>query len=161
MSKPLTINGTTYNYPDPGESPNWGDDSTGWAEAVTDALGTLLGAGDILQTTFSITNNITVADNINGLLFDPGVTRAANIDYSIYRISSTNTSGYAETGTIYIIYDTSAPVNNKWQLSQRTTGNSGVTFSITDSGQVQYKSNDIGVSGYSGTMKFRAKSLSI
>lgn len=161
MPKTLVINGTAYQYPIPGEDPNWGDDGTGWAEAVTDALATLLGAGDILQTTFTITNNISVADNVNGLLFDPGVTRAANIDYSIYRISNTNPSGYAETGTIYIIYDTSASVGNKWQLSQRTTGNSGVTFSITDSGQIQYKSNDIGTTGYSGTMKFRAKALAV
>ena len=159
MPIPLIINGTTYQYPVSGEDPNWGADGTDWAQAVTDVLGTLLGPGDILETSFNINNNVTVATNVNGLLFDPGTIRAANVDYSVYRISTANPTGFSETGTIYLIYDDSASASNKWQLSQRTTGNSGVTFSILDSGQIQYTSNDITSPGYSGLMKFRAKAL--
>lgn len=161
MPVQLIVNGTAYQYPIPGEDPGWGEDGTDWAQAVTDVLNTLLGAGDILQTSFNINNNVGVATNVNGLFFDPGTVRAANIDYSVYRTSTANPSGFSETGTIYLIYDDSASAGNKWQLSQRTTGNSGVTFSILDSGQITYTSTDIGSVGYSGIIKFRAKTLGV
>ncbi len=159
MSVVLTINGTPYNYPVPGEDPTWGADATDWAKAVTEAISTLLGPGDILSSTFSIDNNISTDTNINGLLFDPGTIRAANIDYAIYRISSTNTSGYAENGRLYIVYDDNASSTNKWQLSQKTAGNSGVSFSVDDTGQLKYKSTDIGSLSYSGSIRFSAKAL--
>lgn len=160
MSIQLVINGTSYNYPIDGENPNWSE-ATDWAEAVTTALGTLLAPGDILETTFTINNNVAVLTNINGLLFDPGTVRAANIDYAIYRTSSTNPSGQAENGTIFLVFDDSATAGSKWQLSQRSEGtNAGVSFSITDGGQVQYTSNDIGSTGYVGSIKFRARTLS-
>lgn len=34
MSRPLTVNGTTYNFPTAGEE-GWGDEVTNWAEAIT------------------------------------------------------------------------------------------------------------------------------
>jgi hypothetical protein len=155
----LVINGTSYNYPVSGENPEWGEDASAWAQAVTDALATLLSTGDILDTTSTINNNISSPTNINGAIFDPGTVRAANLDYAIYRISTSNPSGHAETGTLFLIYDDSAAVNQKWQLSQRTNGSSGVSFSITDNGQIQYISTDIGAIGYVGNIKFRAKAL--
>lgn len=161
MSKLLIVNGTSYEYPDPGEDPNWGQGASDWADAVTTALNSLLGTGDILETTFSIDNNISVLTNVNGLQFDPGTIRAVNIDYSIYRTSDTTPSGNVETGTIYLIYDDSASVGSKWNLSQRVDGpGAGVSFFITDAGQVQYTSTDIGSTGYSGEIHFRAKTLS-
>lgn len=159
MSISLLVNGTSYEYPIPGEDPNWGAGATDWAEAVTSALNTLLAPGDILETTFSIDNNISVETNINGLLFDPGTIRAANVDYAIYRTSTGTPSGNAETGVIKLIYDDSAAVNSKWKLAQNIDGSAGVTFSVNDAGQVQYKSTDIGAPGYSGVIKFRAKTL--
>jgi hypothetical protein len=160
MAIVLIVNGTSYEYPIPGSDPNWGEGATDWAEAVTEALNTLLAPGDILQTIFSIDNNISVATNINGLLFDPGTVRAANVDYAIYRTSTLNPSGNAETGTIHLIYDDSAAVNQKWKLTQSTDGSSGISLSITDSGQMQYISSDIDVAGYSGEIRFKARTLS-
>lgn len=160
MAINLIVNGTSYVYPDPGQDPNWGAGATDWAAAVTEALNTILAPGDILTTAFSIDNNISVAANINGLLFDPGVIRAANIDYAIYRTSTANPAGNAETGTIHLIYDDSAAVGLKWKITHSIDGDAGVSLSITDAGQVQYMSSDIGTTGYSGTIKFRAKTLS-
>lgn len=160
MAITLVINGTAYQYPVAGEDPGWGVDGTEWAEAVTEALNTLLAPGDILDTSFTIANNIGVATDINGLVFDPGTIRAANVDYSVYRTSTANPSGHAEVGTLFLIYDDSASSGQKWQLSQRSGGYSGVTFSITDAGQVQYTSTDINSTNYSGVIRFRAKTLS-
>jgi hypothetical protein len=155
----LTVAGTTYEIPESGENPNWAQGLTDFLSAVTDVLATLVGDGDILKTTFTIANNISSATNINGLLFDSSLTRAANISYSIYRTSTATPSGNAETGTLYIIYDDSASSGNKWNLSQNKDGDAGVAFSITDLGQMQYKSSNINATGYSGTIVFTAKSL--
>lgn len=155
----LTIQGNTYEYPVPNEDPNWSGDATDWAEAVTDALSTLLGTGDILNSSVNISNNASSATDITGLIFDPGQVRAANITFSVYRESDSTTSGYSETGTIYITYDNNAATNSKWILNKVGVGDSGMNFTILDTGQVQYTSNDIGSAGYSGVMKFSAKSL--
>lgn len=158
---PLVINGTTYQYPVPGEDAQWGAEATDWAKAVTNVLTTLISPGDILTTVFTINNNISIATNINGLIFDSGTVRAANISYVIYRISNTNISQQTETGTIYLTLDDSAPIGEKWTLAQSSSGtNAGVVFYIDDAtGQVQYTSNDIGSLGYVGSITFSAKVL--
>ena len=156
MSRVLIINNTPYNYPTAGDEPGWGGQATDWAEAVTNVLAELLGPNDILETAFNIANNQTSAADITGLFFNAASVRAANITYSVYRISNTNLSGNAETGTIQLIYDNVIG----WSINQgNILGSSGVTFSITVVGQLQYTSTNIGSLGYSGTMKFRAKCL--
>lgn len=160
MSKTLTVNNTPYEYPTPGDEPGWGEDATGWAEEVTDVLNSLLGPDDILETTFSVNNDVSTFTNISGLLFNTGSVRAALIEYSIYRISDSNPSGNAESGIMNIVYDNSAASGSQWQLSVGDiVGNSGVVFDITDAGQLQYQSTDIGSLNYSGVMKFKARAL--
>lgn len=160
MAIPLSIKGTTYQYAEAGDDPGWGAENTDWAQAVTDVLNTLVSENDILETTATIQNNILVPIDINQLLFDPGSVRAANIDYAIYRSSTSTTSGYSESGSIHITYDDNASVGAKWILNARMTGFSGVVFSILDNGQIQYTSSDIGSLGYSGKITFQAKTLS-
>ncbi len=163
MPKALVVNNVTYNYPVPGEDPIWGEDGTGWAEAVTNVLNTLIGPGDLLTTTADIKNNQAISLNVEGLAFDPTIVRAANIYYSIYRRSDDTVSGNAESGVIYITYDNDAIAGAKWVLSQKINGSSGVIFTILDSGQLQYKSTNIPDTNvsYSGIIKFYAKSLGI
>ena len=156
MPKTLIINNTPYNYPTSGDEPGWGNDATGWAEGVTNVLSDLLGPNDILETAFNVANNQQVFADITGLIFNAASVRAAEITYSIFRISTTNPSGHTEKGTIQLIYDN----NIGWSINQgNIIGSSGVTFQIDPSGQVQYKSTDIGTLNYIGTMKFRAKTL--
>lgn len=160
MPIPLIIKGTTYQYSIPGEDPNWGQENTDWAQAVTNVLNTIVSDNDILETTATIANNIAIPTNVSQLQFDIGSVRAANIDYAIYRTSNDNPSGFSETGTIYLIYD---DVPASWQLSQRSVGNSEVVFSITSLGQIQYVSSDLDPlsnGGYSGIITFQAKTLS-
>lgn len=159
MSVQLTINNNTYNFPTAGEDPQWGSEATDWAIAVTDVLNSILAPGDILLTNASINNNIAVATNINGLLFDPAMVRAANVSYSIFRVSTSNPTGFVEEGTIFLVYNNNASAGNKWLLSQRMNGDAHVTFNITDAGQLQYTSSDIGTAGYSSTMRFTARTL--
>lgn len=155
----LVVNNISFNYPDPGSDPGWGSDATDWAKEVTTVLATLLGTNDIIQTSALIANNQSVSTDVAKLFFDPSTSRAANISYAIYRRSDTNPSGIVESGTIYLTYDNSAGAGNKWILAQVNEGTGGVFFNITDAGQVQYKSTDIGSTNYTGQIKFSAKVL--
>lgn len=156
MPKTLIINNTPYNYPTAGDEPGWGGEATGWAEGVTNVLADLLGPNDILETAFNVANNQTSFADITGLIFNAASVREAQIRYSVFRVSTDNPSGHTESGTIQINYDNNAG----WSINQgNILGSSGVTFSITPAGQLQYKSTDIGSLNYIGTMKFRAKTL--
>lgn len=156
----LIVQNTPYEYPVPGDEPGWGQPATDWAAAVTDVLNDLLGPNDIAQTSVTILNNATAFQDIVGLQFNTGSVRAASINYAIYRVSTANPSGHAETGLINVVYDNAASAGSKWLIAAGPiVGNSGVTFSMTDTGQVQYKSTDINATGYVGKINFRAKTL--
>lgn len=156
----ITIAGTVYQYPDVGESPNWGREATSVIQALAEALNTLFSPGDILSTKYNIDNNVSVAQPVNGLLFDSNVTRAATIPYAIYRTSTAQPTGHAEEGNLFIVYDDNASAGSKWVMSRTiVVGDSGVIFSISDLGQVSYQSTDLGVIGYSGSITFSARTL--
>lgn len=163
MSIPVIINNKTFQYPSDGNDPSWGQDATDAFLEIANVVNTILAPGDILQTTFDINDNASIPVTIQGLAFDSSLSRSAKIVYSVYRKSNNNPSGNAETGEIDIIYDNLAPVNQKWKMTQNKNGESGVVFAISDLGQFTYTSTqiDIGAGGYSGIMKFSAKSTAI
>lgn len=154
----LTVNNIPYEYPVPGDSPGWGQPATDWAAQVTQALNDLQGATDIPQKTFTVQNNVTTFTDIAGLAFNTGLVRAGFVNFSIYRTSTSNPSGNAEAGNMILVYDNLAASGSKWNVIVNFDGNSGLTFNVTDAGQVQYKSSDLGT-GHSGNMHFQAKTL--
>lgn len=160
MSVQIQIAGTTYNYPTSGDDPNWAGDATDTILALAAVVNTLFAPGDILNTSFAIGNNIQVATNINGLLFDPGTVRSANVGYVVYRTSDDNPAGNTESGVLQINFDDSAASGSKWSLTIIANGDAGISFSILDSGQFCYASTDIGSLGYVGSIEFSAKTLS-
>lgn len=154
----LTINGNTYLFPSAGDSPNWGDEVTQWAQAVSNALQAVTGNGDIVQTAAILANNQTTATNVPGLSFSTSAVRGAVIDYSIYRTTTgTGAQERIEVGTIYLSYKSIA---NTWEMAQVcVSGPAGVTFSITGPGQIQYTSDNQTGSSYIGTLHYRARAL--
>ena len=154
----LTVNNNPYIYPDPGTEPGWGDQATGWAEEVTTVLSNLSGADDILETTFNVANNITVAQDVVSLVFNTSTVRSAVIEYSIYR--TTTTTELAEKGTMEIVYKNGATPGTKWTIGRSFFGDdAGLEFSMTDAGQFQYISTNLGGTSYSGVMRFEAKAI--
>lgn len=153
MSTSVTISGTTYLIPSQGQSPAWGDDLNALLQALVSISNTAVGPADILTTSFTIANNSSTA-NVTGASFDTSTVRSAIISYSIYRSSST--TEMSEAGQIMITYLSTA---GTWQLSQYTVGTSGVTFTITNGGQIQYTSTNFSGISYVGKMKFSAKSF--
>jgi hypothetical protein len=155
----LTVGNQIFSYPNPGEEAGWGEDATGWASAVTEALNALIASGDILPTTLVLQNNQASFVDVTGLFFNASTIRAANINYAIYRVSNTTNPGLAESGLLMLDLNDTAPVGSKWTLIQIKNGDGGVAFSVTDGGQVQYTSTDIGLTGYTGVINFSAKVL--
>lgn len=158
MPVTLTVNNIPIEYPVAGDSPGWGQAATDWATQVTIALQNLQSPTDIPQKTFTIQNNIVSFADITGLTFNTGLVRAAFISFSIYRTSTAFPSGNAEAGYLTIVYDNLAAPGSKWLLVGSGGGLSGITFNVTDAGQLQYKSTNLGP-GHSGNMHFRAITL--
>lgn len=149
----VVINNNSYQYPTAGDDPGWGGQASDAFVEVTEVLNSLIGPNDILQTNFNIANNQTSVADVTGLIFNGAQVRKATINYSVSRLSATNPSGKTEGGTIVLVYDGAA--GTPWSIGQGLiVGNSGVNFSVTNSGQIQYTSTDIGSSGYSGVMSF-------
>lgn len=150
MSRPLTITGTTYNYPSANENPGWGEDASDWAQAVTDAINNIVSSNDLATTTSLIADNVTSFTNITGAnLLTPGV-KSFTVYYVVNR--SDGASNFNEYGFLNGVYDGSA-----WQMTREFDGNSSVSFDITNAGQIRYKSSAIG-GIYTGTIKFRTTS---
>lgn len=155
MATTVTINGTQYTLPDQSENEPWGADLSDLIEALVEVANASVGAGDILATTSSITNNVSSPTNVSGLQFDIATILSSVITYTIYRSSATEE--FTESGTLILTY---LPDNNEFDLAQRFGGtSSGVDFTITGSGQIQYTSSNMNATNYTGSIDFFAKSI--
>ena len=113
----------------------------------------LTSAGDINETSFSAANNQVVAANVTGLAFAAGVVRSFN---ALVSVSIDATSDLYESFELHGTQLTSGFV-----MSVSSVGDdSGVVFSITSAGQVQYTSTN--QAGFvSDTIKFRSVTTTI
>jgi len=109
--------------------------------------------GDILETSFIMSNNVGTPTNITGLAFSNSVVRAFDAMISI-EIDAT-------ADLFEVINLRGIQKSSSWVMSQTATGDqSGVTLSITSTGQIQYVSDNY-VGYVSGKIKFRAITTSI
>ena len=135
MSIELVVGGTVYNFPVTNQDPNWAEEVSGWAEAVTNVLDTIVGTGDISLTNFPLDNAQTGSfANINGFLFDQTQVRAVS---ATYRIQRTDGSTYlVEKGNIELVYN---PQTAAWSMQRDIVGDAKVYIDVTSTGQLQYK----------------------
>lgn len=110
-------------------------------------------AGDIDPTTFALANNQAAAANVTGLAFANGVTRSFSAHVSVEIDADTDLFEVFEIKGIQRGAD--------WVIAQSSTGDSsGVVFTITTAGQIQYTSDNY--TGFvSGDIKFRAITLEV
>jgi hypothetical protein len=110
---------------------------------------TVASPGDLNETSFSFVDNQILAANITGFAFNSAVVRGFEAVVTITRDS-----------TYSIIKLMSINKNGSFlEMSQELLGDStGVSLSITSAGQIQYTSTS---TGFSGTIKFRASTLSV
>lgn len=154
MSISVVINGTTYPIPTQGQNPAWGTDLTDFLVALSNVVNSLNGSSDVLTTVFNIANNQSSSANIVGASFDTSQVRAVRVTYDVYR--HTSSAEALETGSILLTYSSDA---NTWSINYDKLGNAGITFSINNSGQLQYLSTNMSGSGYVGKMTFTAKAF--
>lgn len=154
MGIDLKVNNNIYSYPEPGSEPGWGQDATGWAEAVTEALDSLTGTGTINETQALIENTATDKEVV-GLLFNVSLIESATVTYRILRrTTGTGAEILAEAGEFNVSYDAA---NSQWLMSHviKSGGETRVTFSINNIGQVVYTSEALTGSSYTGYIRFK------
>lgn len=112
------------------------------------AIKSLIAFGGDAQFSQAITNNAGPLD-VTGLIFDKADIKGAVVAYSIER--ETDTQNEQETGFLYIAHDS---IDDIWRIT-RASGldDAGVNFTMTAAGQVQYTSDDLTGTGYSGVMR--------
>jgi hypothetical protein len=138
MAKSISVNGTTFLYPEAGEDPGlYGEEATAWAEEVSTVLASVVGVGDILQTNFNLDNNQTGSlANITGFIFDSNQVKGVSCTY---RIERTNATTYLiEKGQLELVFN---PQTSTWQIQREYVGDGGIDLDITAGGQLQYKIN--------------------
>lgn len=157
MSKELIINNTTFNYPSAGEPPGWGEDATGWAEAVTDAISSISGYNTVYEAQMTIPASVGVPADVITLAFNSTVVHSAEINYRCFR--KTDTVRPIETGIISVLYN---PSTAMWDISQKITvgGGTGISFTIDTTGQIKYTASAL-LGSYDATASYlRFKTIS-
>lgn len=116
--------------------------------AVKTMLGISSNSADIAQTAFTALDNQTSPANVTGFVFPNASIRGFNAMCTVVR------------GSTYAIFSfMGIQRGSDWAMSQEMTGDTtGITFSITTAGQVQYTTDSTGTSC---DLLFSAKCLSI
>lgn len=136
----------------PGNTKYYGTDGSG-VKGFFSVPATGASAGDIPETSFAAANNQAAAADVTGFAFANGVVRSFKALVSIT---------IDATADKFEAYELKAVQKGAdWSLEQESVGDdSGIVFTITSAGQVQYTStNNAGFS--SATVKFRAYTTSV
>lgn len=115
-----------------------------------------LGDGSISQvelrqlniTAQSIDASNPGSGDITALLFSVSTTRSAQIKYTVFRSTSTNTA--YETGNMIVTYSSANGVGNLFELTQERQGDALINFNVTDAGQVQYTCSTVAGTSHVG-----------
>jgi hypothetical protein len=125
----------------------------GWFNALKNAGAALegfLGGGFVGETSFSIANNTGPSD-VTGLVLAQATYKSAILFVEVRR--KTDSTEAISVGMLKLYY---RAATSDWALVDELSGDEdGVTFTITAAGQLQYTTDNMAGSGYTGTMKYR------
>lgn len=160
MAITITIQGTEIEFPSSGGSPDWASAVDQFAVAVEEALSNVVGTYDISPQQFVLDSvpNAT-ATNITNLSFSPSVVSGAEVRYSVYRNTSLET--VSESGKLLLVYNSSNGVGEKWEIAREAVGDADVTFTISDTGQIQITTTALSGTGYNGYVSFAGQALQV
>jgi hypothetical protein len=132
--------------------------SASWEKFFFDLVSRLNPLGD--ERSFALVNNQVSPANVDGLAFNSNNTSCAFIKYLIQRV--TTSTGATESNQSGILIATFEPITGAWHVREGiTTGpdSSGITFSISSGGQVQYTSSNISGTNSYQKMTYRVETL--
>lgn len=110
-------------------------------------------AGDISETSFSAANNQSSAANVTGFAFANATVRSFKALVSVV---------ISATSSLYEVFElTAVQKGASWSMNVSSVGDdSGVAFTITNVGQIQYTSGNY--TGFSSaTVKFKAQTTTV
>lgn len=148
-SRDLPANFTPTNYTPTQVGSEGSTKTSAHLKGIDNALGSIVATtGDISLTTFSAANNQGSAADVTGFAFANASVRAFK---ALVSVAIDATSDLFEQFELQGIQKSSS-----WEMSVTKLGDdSGITFSITSAGQVQYVSTN--VSGFvTNKISFRA-----
>lgn len=160
MSIPLTIQGQVIQFPSDSQDPDWAPGIIAFAQAVATALQGVAGTYDVSPQIFTLDSyNPGVNVAIPLLNFPVSNVRSVIVYYSLYR--STSSANAGDAGQLQLAYIPSNGTGNKWEIIRQGTDDSGggITFTVTDAGQVQFTTNTLAGTGHSGKLSYSAKAL--
>ena len=154
----LIVRGKSFPFPENRESPSWGEQVTDWAIEVSDALNSIVATGDIAPTSAAILNDQSAPHDVLGLQFESSTIRGAIVDYSVYRTSGSGDSfiEVVETGSMFLANKSGA---GEWVTSVLGSESANIVFTTDTDGQVQYTTDAMDDTEYTGTIRFRARAI--
>lgn len=115
------------------------------------AIELFLGAAFKQETTQSVANT-QAATNVTGLSFDSTAVKSAIVPISVRR--KTDSAENVATGFLHVHYKN---LTSTWDLIPALPGDeTGVTFTITAGGQIQYASDTLAGANYVGALTYKA-----
>ena len=155
MSYQVVIQGNVIELPEVSASPNWAPGQVTFNQAVANALQFSVGTFDIPPQTFAMQSNLNTNVDIGGLSFPTSEVRSATIYFYVFR--QTNSSNEGQAGFMTILYNPNNSVSNKWEVASQSVGESTVTFTVQDNGQVSFSSDVLAGSNHIGTIGYYSK----
>lgn len=126
---------------------------TNGSGSISIAANSQANPNDIPDTNFTAANNQTTPANVTGLAFANANIRGFEALVAVTRIAGSNVY---EIFTIRGVQKASV-----WDIDVTSTGDeSGIVFSITNAGQIQYTSSNL-ASHVSSNIRFRAQALAV
>lgn len=111
--------------------------------------------GGVAGAKVAIANTQVSPADVTGLVFDKTKYYGARILFQINRQSDTALSERVANGELYVRYRAQS---DSWEITESSVGSEadshGVTFSITNAGQVQYVSDTLSGTNYVGFVRF-------
>lgn len=150
MSDQVNLKNTIYLIPANLEEPNWGESLTSYLKAIAEAINSISGPSDLIESSFTIDNNISSPTDVTGFFFDSTTVRSFAVRGNITRQHGASTFEYEEFTLVGLFEDAAG-----WKLQREGLDDAGVDFTITSAGQVQYTSTNLAGSPYSGILKYR------
>ena len=155
MSTTVQIGNKTYVIPDPGEKIGYAEEVTDYLVAIADALASVQGPNDILQSSASLANNQTTPAIISGLQFDASDVLSIEVSFIVSREYDLGASVVAESGNIIGSYD-----GSEFKISVDSDGDTGVNFDVTNTGQLTYTSSDL-TDHVTSSITFKANTIDV